>query len=104
MVYNGVPAGRQTLAQRIEHRARMKQYARNLFGFEPDYVFTHVARPVCDRSAAELEARELVPFRANLEAGAVMTAHVTFPALDPESPATLSAAICGHCAAWGFPA
>ncbi len=54
---------------------------------------SHVARPVCARSAAELEARELVPFRANLEAGAVMTAHVTFPALDPESPATLSAAI-----------
>ncbi len=50
MVYNGVPAGRrQDLAERQEHRGRMKQYAENLFGFEPDYIFTHVARPVLSK-------------------------------------------------------
>lgn len=48
-VYNGVPAARQTLAHRQAHRAHMKQYARNLFGVEPDYIFTHVARPVLSK-------------------------------------------------------
>jgi glycosyltransferase involved in cell wall biosynthesis len=49
VVYNGVPADRQTLPERQDHRARMKQYASNLFGFEPDYIFTHVARPVLSK-------------------------------------------------------
>src|SRR5207244_757839 len=42
---------------------------------------------------AILEARELAPFRAHLDADAVMTAHVVYPALDPERPATFSRAI-----------
>jgi beta-N-acetylhexosaminidase len=39
-----------------------------------------------------LSRRDLVPFRAALAAGAtmVMTAHVRYPALDPDAPATLS--------------
>lgn len=39
-----------------------------------------------------LERRELVPFRAAIDAGAsmVMTAHVRFPTLDPDAPATIS--------------
>ncbi len=39
-----------------------------------------------------LDRRELVPFRAAIDAGAsmVMTAHVRFPALDPNAPATIS--------------
>lgn len=43
-----------------------------------------------DRAA--LEARELVPFRAAIAAGAatVMSAHIRYPALDDESIATLS--------------
>ena len=49
-----------------------------------------------DRAA--LEARELVPFRAAIAAGAatVMTAHIRFPALDDENIATLSPAILGR--------
>src|SRR5207247_1112118 len=45
---------------------------------------------VADR--ATLEARELVPFRAAIAAGAssVMTAHVRYPALDADAIATLS--------------
>lgn len=41
---------------------------------------------------ATLEARELVPFRAAIAAGAssVMSAHIRFPALDDDSIATLS--------------
>ncbi|MCD4699532.1 MAG: hypothetical protein K8R91_03045 [Phycisphaerae bacterium] len=49
MVYNGVPVASPTLEERQEHRSRMKQYAKNLFGFEPDYIFTHVARPVLSK-------------------------------------------------------
>ncbi len=49
MVYNGVPAISPTLSRRQEHRSRMKQYAKNLVGFEPDYIFTHVARPVLSK-------------------------------------------------------
>jgi beta-N-acetylhexosaminidase len=47
-----------------------------------------------DRSAAELEATELAPFRAAIEAGArsVMTGHLVVPAFDGEL-ATVSAAI-----------
>jgi beta-glucosidase-like glycosyl hydrolase len=54
---------------------------------------SHVARPVSAGSAASLEARELLPFRANLDAGAIMTAHVSYPALDADRPATLSRVI-----------
>jgi len=46
LVYNGIPARSLTLAQRQESRGRMQQYAANLFGYRPEWVFTHVARPV----------------------------------------------------------
>jgi beta-N-acetylhexosaminidase len=53
---------------------------------------SHLALPVLQRSLAELEELELPPFRAAVEAGAaaVMSAHIVFPALDPQLPATLS--------------
>ena len=56
---------------------------------------SHVAAPTIGRSRAELEACDLVPFRAAIAAGvsSVMTTHITFPALDPHAPATLSRAI-----------
>ncbi|MDQ6859123.1 MAG: hypothetical protein M3Z65_09030 [Chloroflexota bacterium] len=46
---------------------------------------------------ATLEARELVPFRAAIDAGAssVMTAHIRYPALDDTNIATLSPRILG---------
>jgi beta-N-acetylhexosaminidase len=46
-----------------------------------------------DRST--LERRDLPPFQAAFDAGAsmVMTAHVRYPALDPDAPATISRAI-----------
>jgi beta-N-acetylhexosaminidase len=58
---------------------------------------SHVARPVVTRSLAELEAVDLVPFRAAIQAGVpiLMTAHVLYPALDPEAIATLSPRIAG---------
>ncbi|MBI5710907.1 MAG: glycoside hydrolase family 3 protein [Candidatus Eisenbacteria bacterium] len=54
---------------------------------------SHLALPVCGADRATLERRELEPFRAGLAADAVMTAHVVYPALDPERPATFSRAI-----------
>ena len=49
VVYNGIPSVRLSLERRRRHRARMIEYGRNLFGFEPDYIFTHVARPVLSK-------------------------------------------------------
>jgi beta-N-acetylhexosaminidase len=42
--------------------------------------------------AATIRARDLLPFRAAIDAGAttVMTAHIRYPALDPDAIATLS--------------
>jgi len=54
---------------------------------------SHLALPVCDADRAMLERRDLEPFRAGLGAPAVMTAHVLYPALDAERPATFSRAI-----------
>jgi beta-N-acetylhexosaminidase len=56
---------------------------------------SHVALPEVDAPAGELERTELMPFRQALAAGcpAVMVAHVRYPALDPEWPASLSAGI-----------
>ena len=53
---------------------------------------SHLELPVVRRSRAELEATELVPFRAAIAAGIplLMTAHVVYPALDPDVPATIS--------------
>ncbi|WP_433892367.1 glycoside hydrolase family 3 protein [Streptomyces sp. CA-111067] len=56
---------------------------------------SHHALPRIDVDPATLQARELVPFRAALAAGAkvVMSAHILVPSIDPELPATLSAAV-----------
>jgi beta-N-acetylhexosaminidase len=53
---------------------------------------SHLELPVVRRSRTELERTELVPFRAAIAAGVpmLMTAHVLYPALDPDHPATLS--------------
>ncbi|MFM7677054.1 MAG: glycoside hydrolase family 3 N-terminal domain-containing protein, partial [Synechococcus sp.] len=58
---------------------------------------SHLALPVLPHSRERLDAVELPPFRAAIAAGvdAVMTAHLLLPALDPERPATLSAAVLG---------
>lgn len=58
-------------------------------------VDSHLALPVIPHDRARLEAVEFAPFRAAVQAGldSLMTAHVFFPALEPEAgrPATLSA-------------
>jgi beta-N-acetylhexosaminidase len=56
---------------------------------------SHLELPVVARDRESLEDIELPPFRDATAAGvaAMMTAHVLYPALDPEWPATLSHAI-----------
>src|SRR5262245_48538445 len=53
-------------------------------------IDSHLALPRSDADVATLEAREWVPFRAHIDADAVMSAHLVVPALDPERPATFS--------------
>lgn len=53
---------------------------------------THLDLPTVDKSLEELERTELYPFGRAAEAGvaSVMSAHIVFPTLDPDHPATLS--------------
>lgn len=50
LVYNGIPAIGLNLAEKKASRARMRQYAHNLFGKTPDWTFSHVCRPVLSKA------------------------------------------------------
>ena len=73
-------------------------------------VDSHEALPVVEASREVLEASDWIPFRAGIAAGArlAMSAHVAFPALEPDSargrPATFSHAIATGLLRheWGF--
>jgi beta-N-acetylhexosaminidase len=70
--------------------------AKHFPGHGDTHLDSHLALPTVDISREELEAREFVPFRSAIEAGAetLMTAHILFPKLDPSGvPATLSPVI-----------
>ncbi len=56
---------------------------------------SHSGIPVVSRSLEEIEAIDLLPFKAAIEAGVdiIMTAHITYSALDKDNPATLSSKI-----------
>jgi beta-N-acetylhexosaminidase len=58
---------------------------------------SHVELPVVDHDPQRMRRIELAPFAAAARAGidAIMTAHVLYPALDGERPATLSPRILG---------
>ena len=54
---------------------------------------SHLALPCVDKPLEALEALELIPFKAAIDAGvsAVMTAHILFPQIEPDPiPATMS--------------
>jgi beta-N-acetylhexosaminidase len=53
---------------------------------------SHEALPVVDAPLEALEAVDFAPFRALAHHALGMTAHVVYPALDPDAPATLSPA------------
>jgi beta-N-acetylhexosaminidase len=52
---------------------------------------SHLALPVVDTPAAELERSDFAPFRALKALPMAMTAHVVFTAIDANAPATVSA-------------
>jgi beta-N-acetylhexosaminidase len=63
-------------------------------GHGDTHVDSHRDLPTVDKDLAELERFEFAPFRAAApHAPAVMTAHIVYPALDPDNPATMSRAI-----------
>jgi beta-N-acetylhexosaminidase len=65
-------------------------------GHGDTHVDSHFALPVVDKPAAALRALELLPFERLLpEAPAVMSAHIVYPQLDAEHPATLARKILG---------
>jgi len=55
-------------------------------------VDSHLDLPVDNRDREALDKSDLIPFRSAISGGVemIMTAHICFPALDPEYPATLS--------------
>jgi beta-N-acetylhexosaminidase len=60
-------------------------------GHGDTHMDSHHALPVVDKPVGALEALELVPFRALAPvAPSIMTAHILYPQIDPEHPATLS--------------
>ena len=74
-------------------------------GHGDTHVDSHHDLPVVDKSLAELEALEFLPFAAlQREAPAMMTAHIVYPQIDPDHPATLSRRILGNLLRdeWGY--
>lgn len=69
--------------------------AKHFPGHGATTVDSHFDLPVDERLLQELESRDLIPFRkaVNNQIEMIMTAHVLFPKLDPEKPATMSSPI-----------
>ncbi|TVY00611.1 beta-N-acetylhexosaminidase [Cohnella terricola] len=61
-------------------------------------VDSHLELPVVHKTTDQLEAMEWVPFRTAIEEGAdaVMVAHIFFPVVDPDAPASFSKVIIGE--------
>ena len=100
--------GDRALAERAEDVARLGQTiirtlqaegiaacGKHFPGHGDTSTDSHHELPLIEHPPDRLEAVELVPFRAAIEAdvAAIMTAHILIPALDEERPATLSPAI-----------
>jgi beta-N-acetylhexosaminidase len=77
------------------HAAGVLAVGKHFPGHGDTLLDSHVALPVCERTAAQLNACELLPFQAAIAAGleAIMTAHVVYKAWDSYLPATLSSFI-----------
>ncbi len=61
-------------------------------------VDSHLDLPIVQKTAKQLEALEWIPFQAAIENGtdAVMVAHILFPLIDPDAPASFSKVIIGE--------
>ncbi|MCZ6676863.1 MAG: beta-N-acetylhexosaminidase [Candidatus Poribacteria bacterium] len=69
--------------------------AKHFPGHGDTSVDSHTDLPTVSHDLKHIQAIELKPFRASIDAGvaAIMTAHIVYPALDADRPATLSPAI-----------
>lgn len=76
-------------------RAGVAACAKHFPGHGNTTVDSHLDLPAIAEDLEQLKACDLKPFAAAIDAGVatVMAAHILFPALDPEHPATLSPAI-----------
>ena len=73
--------------------------AKHFPGHGDTAIDSHVALPTIEVDRARLEAVELMPFRAAVDAGvdSVMVGHIAVPVVDPTgAPATLSPALSGE--------
>lgn len=84
------------LAQGLEARG-VASSAKHFPGHGDTLVDSHLALPTLPHRMDRLRAVELVPFAAYARAGlaCVMTAHITFPSLDAQFPATMSEVVLG---------
>ncbi len=46
IVYNGIPAYQISVADKLASKENLQLYCKNLLGYRPDYIFTHVTRLV----------------------------------------------------------
>ena len=69
--------------------------AKHFPGHGDTSVDSHLVLPVVEKDPPDIDETELPPFEAAIRAGvgSVMTAHVLFPTLDEDRPATMSARI-----------
>jgi beta-N-acetylhexosaminidase len=97
--FSGDPAEVARLAgawMRGALRAGVACCVKHFPGHGDTHIDSHFALPVVDKPAAALQALELLPFERLLPAApAVMTAHIVYPQLDAEHPATLSRKVLG---------
>lgn len=78
---------------RLGHEAaRVVTTVKHFPGHGDTSVDSHLGLPSIPYDRDRIDAVELAPFRAAIRAGvpAVMSAHILFPTLDPDYPATLS--------------
>jgi beta-N-acetylhexosaminidase len=83
-----------TVIRRLQS-AGVMAVAKHFPGIGRTELDSHVEMPVARLSADDLEAVDLAPFRAALEAdvAGIMLAHILYERLDPQWPASLSPAI-----------
>ncbi len=79
----------------FQEDARVLACGKHFPGHGDTDVDSHRALPTIPHDRQRLDAVELLPFRAAIAVGlgAIMTAHILFPAYDQELPATLSPAV-----------
>jgi beta-N-acetylhexosaminidase len=81
------------------HQGAMMATVKHFPGHGDTDVDSHLGLPRINVARDRLDAVELPPFRAGIDAGAdaVMAAHIVLPALDPtpDAPATFSARVLG---------